>query len=57
MLAKLFVVVFVVYFVVDMGSVVGTDFVVGRGFVFGMGSTVGTNFAVGMDFLGMSLVN
>jgi len=46
---------FVGYFVVGMGSAVGTGFVVGRGSVFGMGSAVGTGFVVGMDFVGMKM--
>jgi len=51
-LAKLFRVVYVGYFVVDMGFVVGMGFVVvDRDFVFGMGS-IGTDSVVDKDSVG-----
>ena len=55
-LAKLFRVVYVGYFVVDMGFVVGMGFVVvDRGSVFGMGS-VGTDYVVDKEFVGAGSV-
>ena len=52
-LAKLFGVVYVGYFVVDMGFIGGTGFVVvDRGSVFGMGS-VGTDSVVDKNSVGV----